>query len=339
LSPVSFTNIISPLKRAFAILADIRSPFHKRFLAFLFFVLLSAVFWFFRSLSNEYETEIQYPVRYVNIPENKVMLGTMPEKLTLMVNAKGRKLLLGKMKLNLIPIKFDVNSFIQHKPTSDSLFILTNSIKDILSEELENMKIISISPDTLFFRFTPVIVRKVAIRPVFHDQQHLFAPQYMINGTVWTDPDSLIISGPKNLLAGISYIKTESLDITGISDTVTLSCTLEKLPGISYSQKKVRVTIPVDSYTQAEYFLPVVTMNLPDSLEIKTFPERIRVTFNITLHNYNKIESGQVTPHINYEEILKSPSSRLRLFLPDTPHMVSAIMFSPEKVEYLLTRK
>jgi hypothetical protein len=300
---------------------------------------LSAVFWFFRSLSLDYEDEILYPVRYINIPENKVMINALPEKLALKVKANGRRILLGKLNLNLIPIKFDVNSFITSNTNPDSLYILTNSVKEILSEELEGVEILNISPDTLFFIFTTMEVKRVAVKPKYRDLQHMFAPQYMINGSIKIDPDSIIISGPGSLLHSISSVFTEPLNFEGLSDTISQTISLEKQEGISYSQKKVQITVPVDQYTQAEYYLPVMALNLPDSLLLKTFPERIRISFNITLTNYDKIRPEWIMPRLDYSEILKNPMSRVRLFLVDTPDIISAVQFSPEKVEYLLTRQ
>jgi hypothetical protein len=303
-------------------------------------VLLATVFWFFRSLSLDYEDVILYPVKYINIPENKVITNELPDKLSLKVKAKGRRILLSKLNLNLIPIKFDVNSFtLNNAAIPDSLYILTNSIKDILSEELEGIDILKIEPDTLFFHFTTMEVKRVAVRPNCNDWQHMFSPQYMINGTVMVEPDSIIISGPGSLLRNISFVPTEPLSFDGLTDTVVMTSALEKQDGISYSQKKVRITIPVDKYTQAEHFLPVIALNLPDSLQLKTFPERVKISYNITLSNYSRVDPEWIMPHIDYRDISGNPDEKLRLFLVDTPDMIRAVKFSPEKVEYLLTRQ
>jgi hypothetical protein len=335
-----FHRAFSAVLKRIAQLRDIRSLFSGNFITFLFFLLLAAIFWFFRSLSLEYEDEILYPVKYMNIPDNKVITNELPDKLSLKVKANGRRILLSKLNLNLIPIKFDVNSFSRNNTSfPDSLYILTNTIKDILSEELEGVEILKIEPDTLVFHFTSMEGKKAAVRPNCSDWQHMFAPQYMINGSIKVEPDSIIISGPGSLLHNISYVLTEPLTFSGLSDTVIITSALEKQNGISYSQKKVRVTIPVDKYTQAEHYLPVIALNLPDSLQLKTFPERIRISYNITLSNYSKVDSEWIMPHIDYRDISENPAEKLRLFLVDTPDLIRAVKFSPEKVEYLLSRQ
>ncbi|MBN1416551.1 MAG: YbbR-like domain-containing protein [Bacteroidales bacterium] len=334
-----FYKIQSVFRKYSALLLDFRSNHHRNFITFLFFFLLSAIFWFFRVLSLDYEDKILYPVRYINLPEDYVILNKLPEKLTLEVKAKGRRILLSKLNLNLIPIKFDVNSFISRDTNPDSLYILTNSFKDILSEELEGVEILNIEPDTLFFRFTNMEVKKVAVKPKFNDLQAMFAPQFMINGNIVVEPDSIIISGPGSLLKNITSVFTEPLTCSDLKDTVTQTSVLEKQQSISYSQKRIYVTIPVDKYTQAEYYLPVVALNLPDSLQLKTFPERIRISYNITLSNYEKINPERIRPHVDYNDVLNNSDKKLRLFLVDTPDIINAIKFSPERVEYLLTRQ
>jgi hypothetical protein len=44
-------------------------------------------------------------------------------------------------------------------------------------------------------------------------------------------------------------------------------------------------------------------------------------------------------PHIDYLDISGSPNEKLKLFLVDTPGFIQAVKFTPEKVEFLLTRQ
>ena len=46
---------------------------NKQFFVFLFFILLSAIFWLILTLNETYERELKVPVRIVNIPKNVVL--------------------------------------------------------------------------------------------------------------------------------------------------------------------------------------------------------------------------------------------------------------------------
>ena len=46
---------------------------NKEFLIFLFFLLLSGIFWLLMTLNETYEMEFRIPIKVVNIPKNVVL--------------------------------------------------------------------------------------------------------------------------------------------------------------------------------------------------------------------------------------------------------------------------
>ena len=311
----------------------------RKIFTFLFFVLLSAAFWFVRSLGEQYETNVTYPVRYINYPENKVLIGEVPDKLQLRVRAKGFSIIKNKLNLNLIPLRFNINSFLLNSIGADTFYVITETVKDILSNELDNMTILDISPDTLFFRFTEMVVKKVAVRPILAIHDRFFLQQFMQNGRLGVVPDSIIISGPGSLVRSINHVLTEPLNLTNLADTTDVECDLEPIDRVTFSQRKVKVSIPVDRFTEVEERLTVVPANVPDSLNMIAIPGQITVTYRICLSNYNRIMNNPLTPRIDYAAIQENHLSRLTVFLTDTPHIISNIRFNPKETEFLITRK
>ncbi len=162
------------------------SPFiqQRRFITFLFFLVLSAASWYIRSLGEVYETSVDYPVRYINFPENKILIGEVPDKLHLMVRAKGFSILKSKLNLNLVPLRFNVSSFSLNSLGVDTFYVVTETVKNVLSAELDNITILDISPDTLYFKFTEISVKKVAVMPVLAYHDKFFQQQFMQNGKI-----------------------------------------------------------------------------------------------------------------------------------------------------------
>ena len=311
----------------------------RKLITFLFFVVLSTAFWFVLSLGKQYETNVTYPVRYVNFPENKVLIGDVPDKLQLRIRAKGFSIIKSKLNLNLIPLRFNVNSFSLNSIGVDTFYIITKSVKDLLSAELDNMTILEISPDTLFFRFTEMVVKKVAVKPLLAMHNKFFQQQFMQNGKIEVSPDSIIISGPGIFVRSIHSVLTEPVNFTNLADTTAVECKLQPIDRITYSQQKVRMSIPVDRFTEVEERLTVVPVNVPDSLNMIAIPGQITVTYRICLSNYNKVLNNPLTPRIDYAAIQENHLSRLSVFLADTPHIISNIHFSPKETEFLITRK
>jgi hypothetical protein len=311
----------------------------RRFITFLFFLFLSLTFWLIRSLGEEYESRVNYPVRYMNFPENKVLVGDVPYTLELTVRARGFALLKSKLKLDLVPLRFNVSSISLNSKGVDTFFIVTETVKDILSTELKDMVILDVFPDTLFFKLTGVSVKKVRIVPVLDLHDHFFQQQYMLNGNIELMPDSIIISGPSNLVDAIDHILTKPTRYTNLSDTVVGELELSPLEMITFSQLKVTATIPVDRFTEVENRLTIIPVNVPDSLNMIAIPGQITVTYQICLSNYNRVINNPLNPRVDYNAIKDSPLPRLNVFLTDTPAYINNLRFNPKVIEYLITRK
>jgi hypothetical protein len=311
----------------------------RRFITFFFFVVLSAAFWFIRSLGEQYESKIDYPVRYINFPEDKVLVWDVPYKLHLTVRGKGFSILRSKLNLDLIPIRFDINSFSLDSKGVDTFFVVTESVKEILSAELKDMTILDIAPDTLFFKLTGIKVKKVPVRPVLAMNNKFFRQQFMLNGRIAVDPDSIIISGPALIIDSINHVETVPISYTNLADTVTARFNLRALNMITFSQQKVAVTIPVDRFTEVEQRLTIVPVNVPDSLNLIAIPGQVSATFRISLSNYNKVMNDPLVPKVDYTSITRNSQPRLTVFLDDTPDYVINLRFNPKATEFIITRK
>lgn len=325
--------------RYYRLMADVRSPFHHKLITFLFFVLVSTCFWFVRSLGQQYETNVAYPVRYTDFPENKVLIGDIPQKLVLRVRASGFSILKCRLNLNIIPLRFNVNSFAMNNSGKDTYVVITGNIRDLLSEELDQVKILNISPDTLFFRLADIVTKKVPVMPALKIHEHFYQKQFTKNGEIRVMPDSITVSGPDNVVNAIHFIYTEPISFTNLTDTVTTDCKLKPVKSLTFSVQKVKVTIPVDRFTEVESNLPVQSVNVPDSLLMIAIPGQVKITYHICLSNYPQMLHNPLLPRISYKDINSTNSGRLTVFLADTPRVISNVRFNPHEIEFLITRK
>ena len=315
---------------------NFRTKYQQKIFLFLFFVVLSTIFWVIRSLSEEYEAEILYPVKYDGMPENKVLLSEPTDRLRLRVKAVGRTILARKFNYFLRPLKFNVNSYSLNTIGADSSYILTKTAKEALSQELGNIQILNITPDTLFFRFTEMVTKKVGIRHNIADFPKIFAKQYMFNGKIDYVPDSIIVSGPNSILDTLKDVYTEHININNLNDSINKSYLLEKIDQVVFSRKKVKLTIPVDKFTELSYLVDINHMNVPDSIVLKTFPNSVRVTYRVTLSYYDKVSPEMIKPYIDYNDIETAISSKLKVLLSDIPEYIHSLTLYPSSVEFLI---
>jgi hypothetical protein len=331
------SNIPTVLKKYLKRLSD--SIRQRKFITFLIFLILSAAFWYIRALGESYESTIDYPVRYINFPENKVLVGEVPYKLHLQVRAKGFSILRSKLNLDLVPLRFNVGTFSLNSKGVDTFFIVTETVKDVLSAELDEITILHVSPDTLFFKLSGIAVKKVAVLPELSMHNRFFQQQFMLNGSIEIYPDTVIISGPGTIVDSINSVFTEPIRYSNLTDTVKGEFNIKPIQMITFSQQRVTATVPVDRFTEVEDRTAVVPVNVPDSVDFIPIPGQVSITYRVCISNYNRIRNNPLTPRIDFNEIRENETPWLNVFLADTPGYISNLQFNPKVIEYLITRK
>ncbi len=326
------------LDRLPSIYTAFKEKYQQRLLLFLFFIFLSFIFWFIRALNEIYQSDITYPIRYTKFPADKILTGELPSHLRLRVEASGMNILAHKLHLNVKALKFNVESFSLQKSGNNSFYILTKHLKEYIVEDLENIRILGMSPDTLFFNFTSVETRMVEVRPSIKDLEDLFAKQYALNGIISTLPDSIIATGPFTVLDTLRFVTTEPVELNNLTDSVIKTYNIQKIDQLDFNKKKVKVIIPVDKFTETAFSSEIDLKNVPDTLVLKTFPNTVSIKYRVTLSNYDKVRPERLKPYVDYLDIEKTQSSKLQIWLTDTPAYIQGVKIIPGSVEYLIEK-
>ena len=150
-------------------------------------------------MGKEIESEVKYPVRYINLPKERVLTEGLPARLDLNLKGPGYSILKLKLSGNRAPLILDISTINYRRvPGSKTLdyYILTSGLILGVNNQLgPNAKLLSISPDTLFFSLDRIVSKKV---PVFPAIEVLTERQYFVKGAIVADPDSVTISGPEH---------------------------------------------------------------------------------------------------------------------------------------------
>lgn len=128
---------------------------NRNLFIFLFFLLLSFIFWYLNSLSKELDTTISYPVSYTNIPEGKMLTGNLPPRIDLVLKGHGYSMLRLKLAGNGHPVTIDLSEVSYHHDQTnlpgDYYIITAPLINSFNNQIMSECKIMSVKPDTLFF--------------------------------------------------------------------------------------------------------------------------------------------------------------------------------------------
>jgi len=128
---------------------------NRNLFVFLFFLLLSFIFWYLNSLSKELDTTISYPVSYTNIPEGRILSGSHPDRIDLVLKGHGYSMLRLKISSNGHPVTIDLSEVSYYHDQinlSAGYYIITAPLINSFNNQImSECKIMSVKPDTLYF--------------------------------------------------------------------------------------------------------------------------------------------------------------------------------------------
>lgn len=310
----------------------------RRFMVFLFFVALSTIFWFLVRLEDEYETEISLPLKFVNLPENNVLVGELPDDLSLKIRSHGYKLLEFKVSNALLPFVVDLNEVSLRIRSEDERirFYLLSSllIQDIEKHMSSQISIIDVSPDSLYFDFAPRVWKKIPVQ--FNGKLNLMK-QYMIR-EVNMDPDSITVSGPGTIIDTLKFVSTENIYREELAQNIDEEVKLRKRKGLEYDVDEVNLEVVIEKFTEASIEIPIQNINVPDSLILRTFPNVVNVIYFVGLSDFDKVLPQLFDAYVDYEDVV-SEKDKLEVKLTRYPEYISSVRIVPGEVDYIIEIK
>ena len=304
---------------------------------FSVFLVISAAIWMLNALSKNYTSEIQYPLIYTDFPEDRVFVGEMPGHLDLQINAHGYALLRYQLFRKPVPISFKISAFrMSQRSDSSSAFILTRYLRDQISSQLPaELQLLEIKPDTLHFKFTDRITKRVWVKP---DLEYTVDNQFTIKDEIRLNPDSVDLTGPDVILDTLDFVKTEWMDLGLLTRDYNDKLGLELIPELQYQVSRVDVSIELERFTELQVPVPIDVLNLPDSISLQTFPSRIVLTCRVGLSKYDRVESHPFRAVVDYE-MINERTNVLNVNVQNLPIYLLSYEYSPKSVEFLKSLK
>lgn len=318
----------------------VRSNINRDVITFSFFLLLAFVFWYLNSLQKDVQYNIKYPVRYVNLPEERVLVEDLPSRLELYLKGPGYAIVKLRLSGNGSPVILDVSTINYRRvPGSRTLsyYVISSGLIPELKKQLRaECDITAIKPDTLYFSFDRIISKQVTI---VADVEVTTERQYLVKGNIIVDPDTVTIKGPKRILDTITTVSTRHKKLKGLSQSVTSSVALAPSKYYSASVKKTEVTVPVEQFTEAEISVPVTILNSPDSIDLRIFPDAVTVRFLVSVSDYKKIDRIPFEVVLDVSKYDLTSADKLPVGILNTPDFLSSVRVTPSEVDYLIEKR
>ncbi|MBK3519354.1 CdaR family protein [Carboxylicivirga marina] len=308
-------------------------------LIFLVFLFLAACFWVLNALQkDDYTTEVKFPVKFVNVQDDEIVSGSLKRDLTLKIKGGGFKILPYHLSQRFSAEAIDITNLRRIKVNDvNGAYLNSKEYFKLIEGKLAvGLELVNISPDTLF---VPVKQKKSKMLPVRVNASVTYEEQCQLSGPISILPDSVMVSGAEEVLDSLDAIYTKALVYENLSDTITRNVLLDKGEQIELKTKRVVVTIPVEPFTEASISVPIEAINLPDDIELKSFPSAVNISYHIGLSR-PLFSTLDFKASIDFSNIdLNNLPRRLKVKINDSPSEVHNMTYQPMFVEYLLERK
>ena len=302
----------------------------REFFEFLCFFFIPAGFWLLQTLNNDYETEFSIPVRLRNVPENVVITSDPVSEVRVRVRDKGTVLLNYMLGKNFYPVILDFKNYIN---MGNHVQVQTSQVQKWITGQLNaSTALLSMKPDTLEYYYSTGVSKMIPVKLCGNVSA---GEQYYLPDTLFT-PDSVRVYAPSDALDTMKVAYTLPLNLDNITDTLEREVTLSAPKGAKYIPASVKLTLPVDMYTEKTVEVPLRGVNFPADKVLRAFPSKIKISFQVGMGRFRQITADDFHLVVSYEELVRLGSEKYTVKLRTLPEGVSHVRFNPEQVDFLI---
>ncbi|NNK87269.1 MAG: YbbR-like domain-containing protein [Flavobacteriaceae bacterium] len=298
---------------------------------FLLFVLLALLFSLLTKLSRDYTQTLSMDLRPVNVPEDKVIVKDSLQKINVTLSTYGFKLIRYAVAKPIIDIDFSALD------NDETYYYWTQQreFSKVVDQFDPNVRIETINPDTLKFRYDTNAVQKV---PVILDANIKFSSGFDIIDSIQLEPDSIRVIGPSILIDTVSTIKTRPLTLEDINSDITELVDLIPPDNvqISLSDQQVTVKAKVEKFTEGSVQVPVIVKNVPEDTRINIYPKTVEVIYYASLNEFKDIVPNSFIVECDYGQTLESDINFLVPKLSKKPDKVKQARLGTKRIEFIL---
>ena len=291
-------------------------------------LLFSFVLWVSISLSNDYYTTYDIPIKLVDFPEGYTTGTEIPKSVSVKLKGRGWKLIsvnLGSDPQYLVSVGNDSG----RKFVNLFNFLIENQW---LSSDIE---VIDISPDTLSFFIEKIASKKVAIIPNLNLK---FKPGFGIAEEVKIYPDSTIIHGPASVIKTMYSVPTVQLELDNLDEKTTETISLKEMQGMTFENSLVTVSMDVQKIVDKDIKdINVEVLDVPGDRDVVLLPNKVTVGIRGGINILGKINSDGIRAYTNYRDIVLDTlgSIKPRIEIPDN---TSLLYSKPERLRYVIKK-
>ncbi len=309
----------------------------KKRKAKVFFAFLgcSAAIWFINALSQTYVSTAAFDLEYVNFPDGYLFKGASKKEMDVKLRAGGFQFLGFNFKNKKVSI--DVS---EAEKNDSKFYVPENRYRVQIEKQMTgSMDLLEIDTDTLFLDMLPVITKKLPVRP--RVKMNL-AQNYLLDGKIRMTPDTISVTGPENEIDSITQIRTEKITLPNLTSDFSEELSVFKSPKLentTYSGNTIVLSGKIARFSEKIFEVPVTVINLPDNLDVKTFPDRVSVVCKAKMKRLKELKKSDFQVVVDYKAKKNEASEELPLELRKKPEGLHSVKLKETEVEYIVKKK
>jgi hypothetical protein len=292
-------------------------------------IAFSIILWVSISLSNDYNTNLVLPLKYINVPEGYVPVSPSSEKISIKVRGKGWNLLTAKITAQN-DYFVDAGNEIKKKQILDLGSFTTENTW--LTSKLQ---VLEITPDTISFSFEKIGYAKLKIVP--HLQLD-FKTGYSLATDVAVTPESTIVSGPIQKVNVMVDVPTELLKVSNLSEKTEKIVELKNIPGLSFEDQTASVLLNVQRTVEQSFDeINVRVSDIPNDRDVVLLPNKINISLRGGIDVLGKLDKNKITASVDYRDVvldtIGSVTPKVKI-----PSNTKLVYIKPDKLKYIIKK-
>lgn len=301
-----------------------------QFSSIVFFVTIAALFWLLIKLSANYTVTEPLTINIKDAPADLVIIDGS-QKLKVTLSTSGFELLNYYFKpASRRKVDISLEEVPLHKDSESTYSFSISYAKEKVANYL------TIEPNEVSFDESRISINmeqldsiRVKVQP---NIDMTYEKQYNRHGKIQIKPDSVTIYGPKNKLATIDNIYTESISLKNVNSNIDINVPLHIDEMLKTNNKEVNIKINVEKYTEA---IANVKINNNFNKKLRLFPDKVKVRYIVSLTDYNIIKDNSFIISIDTADI-STENNFLPIYLIDYPSNTRITSIEPKEVEYII---
>lgn len=301
----------------------------RKFLTFLVFVVIAALFWFILALNDNLQEDMEVKIHVYNIPDSVTFITDPPKELHVMVRDRGTNLWRNSL-FGQATVELNFREYGHDGVFAVSRGELTAGLKKVFGQ---SATLVSASIESIRTSYTTAPGKRVPVDVVWDVTA---AVGKVINGKPKTEPSGVLVFGNRDALDSISRVLTEKVRGMALEESKTYTVKLRNIPGVRIVPPEVKVTVEVEQLVRKQVRVNIQIDNLPADEDLLLFPSTANVEYYLPMSKFG-VADDKVEVVVDYRD-LENGSKQLPLHIGHHSPDLENVRLLDQSVEYTLVK-